>query len=57
MKDFCGVTTASSVVLVAMPPAAALCHHVSLVVAACPLPVLVVVYVGMRGKASVGTLY
>ena len=49
-----GVMIAASVVLVAMPPAAALGHPVSLVVAACPLlvQVLVVVFVGMRGKAS-----
>ena len=45
------MTTAASVVLVAMPPSTALGHRVSLVVAACSLSVSVVVVVGMRGKA------
>ena len=38
----------ASVVQVAMAPAAALGHRVFLVVAVCPLLVLVVIFVGMR---------
>ena len=52
MRDYGGVTTVASVVLVAMAPAAALGHRVSFVVAVCLLPVPVVVSVGMGGKAS-----
>ena len=39
MRDYSGVTAVASVVLVAMAPAAALVHRVSLVVAEVPLPV------------------
>ena len=39
MRDYGGVMTGASVVLVAMAPAADLGHRVSLVVAMCPIPV------------------
>ena len=52
LKIHGGGAKAASVVLVALPPSAALGHRVSLVVAACPLPAPGVVFVGMRRKVS-----
>ena len=53
MRDYAGVMTVASVVLVAIASAAALGHCVSLGVAACPILLPVVVFLGMRRKASV----
>ena len=52
MRDYGEMITVASVVLVVMAPAAALGHRVSLVVAACNIPVPLVVFVGIRRKAS-----
>ena len=52
MRDYGGVMTVASVVLVAIVPAAALGQRVSLAVAGCPIPMPLVVFVGMARKTS-----
>ena len=52
MRDYAGMMTVASVVLVVMEPFAAWGHCVFLVVATCPILVPVVFFVGMRRKAS-----